>query len=152
MISIARYAIHRCTTIAAVATFMVRGARVPSYMDFKIAVNPLPDIKEEYDFALVRRTLAAPDNWKEYGVVEYANFNAFPTYNYTTPHNILKWTDRTNVDDGKSCYANCHIRNEDGVLINKNLYLFQEDLLEWEQNATGHITVDGKLPSSWTNN
>ena len=127
------------------------GARVPSYMDFKIAANPLPEIKQGYDFALVRRTLAAPDNWKEYGVEEYANFNAFPTYNYTTPHNILKWTDRTNVGDGNSCYANCHIRNEEGVLVNKELYLFQEDLLEWEKDATGPITVDGKLPSSWTN-
>ena len=35
------------------------GARIPSYMDFKIAVNPIPDLKPGR-FALVRRTLAAP--------------------------------------------------------------------------------------------
>jgi thiosulfate/3-mercaptopyruvate sulfurtransferase len=125
------------------------GARIPSYLGFKIAENPIPEIKPGFNFTLVRRTLAAPDNWDLYGVPQYANFDAFPTYNYTSPHNLLRWTDRTNVTDGKACFSSCHIRNEGGVLINKSLYLFQEDLLEWEQNATSAITVDGKLPESW---
>lgn len=125
------------------------GARIPSYMDFKIAMNPIPDIKTGYNLTLVRRTLAAPDNWKEYGVEQYANFDAFPTYNYTSPHNILRWTDRTLVTDGRACFSNCHIRNEGGTLINKDLYLFQEDLLDWEIGATTGITVDGKLPANW---
>lgn len=125
------------------------GARVPSYMDFKIAGNPIPDIKTEFDFTLVRRTLAAPDNWEKYGVPEYANFDAFPTYNYTSPHNLLRWTDRTQVGNNKACFDNCHIRNEGGVLVNKELYLFQENLLPWEQTASAGIVVDGKLPESW---
>lgn len=125
------------------------GARIPSYLGYKIAENPLPDLKPGFNFTLVRRTLAAPDNWDLYGVSQYANFNVFPTYNYTSPHNLLRWTDRTNVADGKVCSSNCHIRNEGGVFFNKSLFLFQEDLLEWEQNATSGITVDGKLPESW---
>ncbi len=127
------------------------GARIPSYQDFKIALNPIPDIKKEYDFALVRRTLAAPDNWEKYDVPEYANFDACPTYNYTTPHNILKRTARTpEVAQMKDCGKSCHLRIEEGDTINKDLYLWQKDLLEWEIGATGHITVDGHLPSSWT--
>ncbi len=125
------------------------GARIPSYMDFKIASNPIPTIKTGYDFALVRRTLAAPDNWELFGVPQYANFDVFPTYNYTTPHNILKWTDRTQVTAGKACSSNCHIRNEGGTLVNKELYLFEDNLLAWEISATSSITVDGKLPESW---
>ncbi|HOX78023.1 MAG TPA: hypothetical protein PLW31_08280 [Bacteroidales bacterium] len=125
------------------------GARVPSYMSFKIASNPLPDIKTGFDFALVRRTLAAPDNWEKYGVSEYADFDALPTYNYTSPHNILRWTKRTSNEAGKACYTKCHIRNEGGTLVNKELYLFRSDLLEWEMNATTGITVDGKLPAGW---
>ena len=124
------------------------GARVPAYMGYKIAVNPLPDIKKGYDFALVRRTLGAPDNWKEYGVPQYSNFDVLPTYNYTTPHNILRLTARTNVGAG-TCSSNCHIRNENGTLINKELYLFESDLLDWERNATKPITVDSKLPAKW---
>ncbi len=125
------------------------GARIPSYLGFKIASNPLPDLKPGMDFALVRRSLAAPDNWEMYGIAQYANFEAFPTYNYTSPHNILRWTTRTQVASGSACSANCHIRNEGGVLVNKDLYLFYEDLELWEMGATGPITVDGKLPSSW---
>jgi hypothetical protein len=125
------------------------GARIPSYLGFKIAVNPIPDIKTGYDFTLVRRTLAAPDNWTALNVAPYSNFDVLPTYNYTSPHNILRWTSRTQVEPGMSCASNCHIRNVDGELINKELYLFLDDLLEWEVGATGRITVDGKLPSDW---
>ena len=125
------------------------GARVPSYLGFKIAANPIPGAKD-FELALVRRTLAAPDNWKEYGVDEYGDFDAFPTYNYTTPHNIQLHTIRTDVGGG-NCFDNCHVRNENGVLVNKELYLLKEDLLDWEMDATEHITMDDKFPSSWTN-
>ncbi len=125
------------------------GARVPSYMGYKIAMNPIPDVKKEFKYALVRRTLAAPDNWKEFGVPNYSNFEAFPTYNFTTPHNILRWTDRTTVEPGSSCTSKCHIRNDNGVLVNKELYLYESDLLEWEKAASKPITVDSKLPSKW---
>lgn len=125
------------------------GARIPAYLDFKIAVNPLPELKPGFSFTLVRRTLAAPDNWEKYGIDEYASFEAKPTYNYTSPHNILKWTSRTQRGPGQSCMDNCHIKNVDGELVNKDLYLFQDDLLEWEMRATKNITVDGRLPQEW---
>jgi hypothetical protein len=125
------------------------GARIPPYIDYKIALNPIPDVKTgfESEFTLIRRTTAAPDNWTEYEVDEYENFDVFPTYNYTTPHNLSKWTDRTN---GTSCNSNCHIRMDGNDTINKQLYLFKSDLLEWEHGATDIITVDDELPSGWT--
>jgi thiosulfate/3-mercaptopyruvate sulfurtransferase len=125
------------------------GARIPAYQGFKIAVNPLPLIKPDYDLALVRRAPAAPDSWQEYGVSESSTFAALPTYNYTTPHNILKWTSRTQVEEGQTCAYNCHIRNEGGTLVNKEYYLFEEDLLDWEVAATQSITVDNVLPAGW---
>ena len=124
------------------------GARIPSYLDFKIAINPIPMIKKGYKFALVRRSLGAPDNWEKYGVI-YEDFDALPTYNYTTPHNLLRWTSRTVVPEGSTCFTSCHIRNEGGELINKDLYLFDEDLLEYEKSASSGIVVDGKLPMAW---
>jgi thiosulfate/3-mercaptopyruvate sulfurtransferase len=125
------------------------GARIPSYMDYKIAANPIPDIKQGFNFTLVRRTLAAPDNWEVYGVAQYANFDVLPTYNYTTPHNLLRWTSRTIVEEGQNCWYNCHVRNDNGTIVNTDLYLFQSDLLDWEITATSPITVDGKLPDHW---
>jgi hypothetical protein len=125
------------------------GARVPAYLGFKIAANPIPDVKTGFKYSLVRRTLAAPDNWSEYDVEEYADFDVFPTYNYATPHNILKWTTRTQVAAGSTCSANCHIREVDGTVYNKNLYLHKTDLLIWEHNATDGITVEDILPVTW---
>ena len=118
------------------------------YMDFKIAMNTIPDIKE-YRLALVRRTLAHPDNWVGYGEdLAYSNFDVLPTYNYTTPHNIQKLTTRTDVGGG-ACYANCHIRNEGGNLINEEFYLWADSLEAYELDATTPYTVDGQLPASW---
>jgi len=126
------------------------GAVIASYLGYKIAVNPLPELRPfDSEFALVRRTLAAPENWDAFVDNAYPSFDALPTYNYTTPHNILKRTSRTDTTGGASCSANCHIRNDGGTLVNKELYLFQDDLLDWEVSATTPITVDGKLPSYW---
>ena len=128
------------------------GARVPSYMDFKIAKNPIPEVKTGFDFVLVRRTLGAPDNFEKYGAPDYTNFNVFPTYNFTTPHNILKVTSRTDVENGANCSSNCHIRYDAGkdTLYNAHLYLFAEDMdFPWENGANADIIVDGLLPASW---
>jgi len=125
---------------------------IESHADFKIALNPIPDIKEN-KFALVRRTLAHPDNWVGYGEeLAYDNFDAFPTFNYTTPHNILERTPQTTLKEGQtSCSSSCHIRNEGGTLINSELYLWADSLYDWEATATTPMTVDGELPSYWFN-
>lgn len=127
------------------------GARVHAHQSFKIALNPIPDVKP-YAFSTVRRTLAAPDSWEFYGIETLASFDAKPTYNYTTPHNILLWTTRTDVADGESCWANCHIvEEEDGTFRNRHLYLFRDDfpLEPWMVAPNEPIFVDGHLPASW---
>jgi hypothetical protein len=35
------------------------------------------------------------------------------------------------------------------MLVNKELYLFQEELLDWEMGANSGIVVDNELPESW---
>lgn len=124
------------------------GARIPSHIKFKIGMNPIPDIKP-YKFATVREALSAPDSWQEYGVPVLKNFDSNPTYKYTTPHNIQRWTARTDTTGGKACMESCHIRKEGDQYINKEYYLFDSDLYDWEKNADKDIVVDGKLPASW---
>lgn len=130
------------------------GARLPAYLDFKIALNPLADEDipdHDFKYALVRRTLGAPDNWDVYDVPDYTNFDAFPMFNYTTPHNIKLYTNRTiEGADVSTCMLNCHIRNDGGILINKEYYLLDEVLTEtWMQTSTGHLTVDDELHADW---
>lgn len=124
------------------------GARIPSYQSFKIGINPIPETKP-YKYATLRRSLMAPDSWSVYGIPTLPNFDVKPTYKYATPHNILKWTTRTKVENGKPCYDNCHIIKEGNSVRNKELYLFESDLLDWEKNASRGVVVDGKLPNSW---
>lgn len=125
------------------------GARIASYQGFKIGMNPITDIKP-FKYAVLRRSLMAPDSWSNFGVAALPKFDAKPTYKYATPHNIIRWTSRTQVAAGKACYDACHIIKEtDGTYRNKEIYLFKSDLQSWELGATSSITVDGKLPYMW---
>lgn len=134
------------------------GARIHSHQGYKIGLNPIKDTKPTYKFALLRQSLMAPDSWQNYGISTLANFDVRPTYKYTTPHNILKITTRTGYKDStgtwikySNCTEGCHIKNEGGVLKNKELYLFDSDCLPWEKAANVNIVVDNKLPASWFN-
>jgi len=124
-------------------------AEIEAFMDFKIALNTIPNVKDN-KLALVRRTQAHPDNWVGYGEdLVYENFEVLPTFNYTTPHNIIRKTARTDVEEGTACYSNCHIRNEGGTLINSEYYLWRDSLHTWELEATKAYAVDGELPPYW---
>jgi hypothetical protein len=125
------------------------GARIPSHLDYKIGLNPIPEDKP-HKFAVLRRTLAAPDSFEKFGVEEMPAFDAKTTFNYTTPHNINRWTTRTQVPQGSTCFDGCHIITEDGNVRNRELYLFASDLKQsWEKSANKHIVVDGQLPAGW---
>lgn len=134
------------------------GARIASHQKFKIGMNPLTETKAKYKFALLRESPMAPDSWDNYGTPILSNFDVRPTYKYTTPHNIIKITTRTGYKDSttgnwvvfSNCTEGCHIsKNSDDTFKNKELYLFDEDLLDWEKAASQGVIVDGKLPSSW---
>lgn len=135
------------------------GARIHSYQGYKIGMNPIKDTKPQFEFTLLRQSLMAPDSWQNYGIALLSNFNVKPTYKYTTPHNIIKITSRTGYKDSTgtwqtntTCYEGCHIiKQTDGSYKNKELYLFDEDCLDWEKPANTGIVVDGKLPSNWFN-
>ncbi len=133
------------------------GARIHSYQGFKIGMNPIKDTKPQFEFALLRQSLMAPDSWQNYGIPNLVNFDVRPTYKYTTPHGLIKITTRTGYKDGSgnwvtytNCAEGCHIiKNPDGSYKNKELYLFDSDCLPWEKQANTGIVVDGKLPASW---
>lgn len=130
------------------------GARIPSHLKFKIGMNPIPEIKP-YKMATLRQSLMAPDSWDHYGVLNLSDFDVRPTYKYTTPHNILRWTKRTVADSlidhrHPLCAQSCHIiKDADGKTLNKENYLFESDLEDFEKAADKDIIVDGKLPRRW---
>lgn len=127
------------------------GTRIMSHQDFKIGINPIRDNKRRnFNMALLRRAPSAPDSWEKYGQAQYTDFAAHPTWNYTTPHNILLRTAQTTIPAGKPCSYSCHIvKDDEGNFLNRHLYLFDTDLQPWEQEASKGIIVNGKLPANW---
>lgn len=120
------------------------GVRKGPYMGFKIAMNPLPNVKR-FKYVIVRNAPHAPDTWSNFGIPSLVNFAFAPTFKLASPHNILRTTERTTVEAGKPCFDACHISNGK----NKQWFLFQSDLQSWEVPANQPIVVDGKLPASW---
>ncbi|MCA9726429.1 MAG: hypothetical protein KC729_02025, partial [Candidatus Eisenbacteria bacterium] len=99
------------------------GLASPSYMDFKIGRNPVPG-KRPFDYVLLRHIPIAPDTYSDWGVGALADYSSEPTWKYAAPHNIRRWTDRTEVPAGGSCFDACH-GTSDGA---DGLFLRQADL------------------------
>ena len=79
-----------------------------SYMKFKIGKNYRQTSEKPYDYAVVRHIPIAPDTYNNWGVSGLPNFDDEPTWKYATPHNIRRFTARTDTTGGGSCWKNCH--------------------------------------------
>ena len=130
------------------------GIAEPSYIDFKIGLNPLPEDRD-YKYVTLRHIPISENTYKNWGLAELDNYLVMPTWKYTVPHNIQRWTARTEVDSGQACYGACHI---DGN-ANREYYLLQDSLeahfppaqYPGEIEANAPVVVDGALPSDWLN-
>jgi thiosulfate/3-mercaptopyruvate sulfurtransferase len=122
------------------------GLAEPSAMGFKIGRNPVPG-KRPYAYVTLRHIPIATDTYHAWGVSDLPGYSSEPTWKYTAPHNIRRWTDRTTVPGG-NCAASCH-QSPDGV---EGIFLRQSDLdamnpAEAEANR-GLIVPDGP-PTEW---
>ncbi|MCP5100246.1 MAG: hypothetical protein GY943_32235 [Chloroflexi bacterium] len=72
------------------------------YLSFMIGRNPLKSYDRPYDYVTLRHVPISEDSYAYYGDNLLPNYDALPTWTYTTPHNIQKNTPQT-----ESCEA-CH--------------------------------------------
>lgn len=121
------------------------------FQAFRIGLSPFSDRPEKY--ATLRHAPALPDTYAPWGYSEdLPAFDALPTWKYTTPHSIRRWTTRTEVPEGAGCAANCHIGAPNGSEANRALYLWQSEVMEkWplEAGANQGVVVDDALPADW---
>lgn len=118
------------------------------YQDFKIGLNPNYEVSGEPHnqdkWITVRHIPVSRDAFRAWGLSILAQYESIPTYKYTSPHNISRWTSRTLSDSGMtgytatSCYKNCHFHgvSETGEMIDpiQPFYLLSEYLDEMEQS------------------
>jgi len=123
------------------------GLAEPSYLSFKIGKNPNPDVRP-YEYVTLRHIPIAPDTYRGWGVTDLDNFSAVSTWKYSAPHNVQRWTSRTEVPEGGTCSTACH-QTEDGV---DGFFLRQADLdvmSPVEAEANRDLIVPDGSPSTW---
>jgi thiosulfate/3-mercaptopyruvate sulfurtransferase len=72
------------------------------YLSFAIGKNPIRSYDRPYEYVTLRHVPVARDSYEFYGEDLLKNFDALPTWVYTTPHNIQR-----NTPQNESCGA-CH--------------------------------------------
>ncbi|MCP4168927.1 MAG: hypothetical protein GY759_23945 [Chloroflexi bacterium] len=86
----------------------------PSQMTFKIGLNPNQSEERPWDYVLLRHSPGNPELFDFYGENLLPDFDALPTWKYTTPHNTQR-----NTPQNETCNA-CHGQDE--------LFLLEEDV------------------------
>jgi len=148
------------------------------YAQFKIGKNPKYGLSgyvhADAEYIAVRHIPISPDAYRNdpWGVadmlVENAEaFNSMPTWKYTSPHNIQRWTARTLVDsawlepaqadyDNTTCRTACHIHGTAAAsTMNIANFLYEDDItndatgddLSDELVANQYVTFDGQIIS-----
>ncbi len=138
-----------CHTSGVYTTDPVYQADNP-FQAFRVGRNPFPD--RRFAFVTVRHAPVVPDTYAPWGADPLAAFDALPTWKYTTPHNVRRWTPRTQVAAGAHCASACHLGEPGGSDANADLYLWRDFVdAGWpvEAGANESVIVDGALPASW---
>lgn len=113
-----------------------------SYISFKIGKNPLKTENHPYDYSVVRHVPLQQDTYASWGngAETLTNFDEVPTWKYATPHNIKRWTARTDTTGLNNCWENCH----NNWVPALDTYLRAEDLLDYEINANQQVLMPVK--------
>jgi thiosulfate/3-mercaptopyruvate sulfurtransferase len=104
-----------------------------TYMTFLIGRNPIQSEDRPYKYVPVRHVPSSPDSYAFYGEDLLTNFDALPTWVYSTPHNIQRNTPQT-----ESCES-CH--------ENAALFLTADKVNESELQANDSVIVKA-IPAS----
>jgi hypothetical protein len=108
-----------------------------SYLTYKIGKNYKKSQRYPYDYVVVRHIPIAPTTFEAWGVATLSNYSAEPTWKLATPHNIRRWTARTDTTGGGQCWSNCHNNWVDELTT----YLRAEDLFDYEIEANQNVII-----------
>jgi hypothetical protein len=119
----------------------------PSYLGFKIGKNPLPELRD-YKYVTLRHVPISRDTYDGWGYTGgLPQYNSLPTWKYTSPHNIQRWTARTDTTGGRSCSDACH--NSPATVDGFFLRQVDLDLLPDEVEANLPYAVPDTDPEQW---
>jgi thiosulfate/3-mercaptopyruvate sulfurtransferase len=115
------------------------------YLAFEIGKNPLAVERPEYDYVVLRHIPISPSTYDHFGEANLANFESLPNWKYASPHNIQRWTSRTDttggLDDGNDGCRSCHNGSQSGYT---DWFLRQTDVDSIDTLLEGELSVDPK--------
>ncbi len=115
------------------------GLAEPSYISFKIGRNPIQSQQHPKKYVVLRHIPIARNTYAAWGVSDLPNYNNVPTWKYATPHNILRWTARTDTTgSGGNCALRCH--------STRNFFLYEKDVAPEELEANRRVIVPADVP------
>lgn len=120
------------------------------FPDFKIGYNYDQELHNG-KFIVVRHIPVVRDSYNPWGHATLSNYDDRVTWEYSSPHNIQRFTSRTDTTGGVSCGASCHLTG-DKAQENLEHFLWQEDIdtdYPDESTANEPVVVDNRLPESW---
>ncbi|MBZ0263053.1 hypothetical protein K8I28_00165 [bacterium] len=122
------------------------GIREPSYISFKIGKNPIPE-QRDYEYVALRHIPIATDTYAPWGIENLENYEALPSWKYASPHNIQRWTARTDTTGGQGCATACHTtpNTVDGFFL-REVDMNEFDTLEEKEANRPYIVPDGPPP------
>lgn len=120
------------------------------YPEFRIGYNYDMDLHDG-KWIVVRHIPVSVDSYEPWGHATLAEYGARPTWEYTSPHNIRRFTAQTDTTGGASCSENCHLEGAKAEL-NRKRFLWQsfiDSAYTEEVKANLPVVVDDHLPSGW---
>lgn len=119
---------------------------------FKIGYNYDTDLHKG-EWITVREIPTDDSTFAAWGeIIDMNDENQRPNWEYTSPHNIRKFTAQTDTTGGGSCGMNCHLSTgvPDSIrAINTQRFLWRNDLDANVAGANDKVTADDEVPSGW---
>ncbi len=123
------------------------GLDEPSELGFEIGLNPLPELRP-YQYVPLRHIPIVPDTYAPWGSKQdLVDYDHVPSFKYTVPHNIQRWTSRTTPESGGTCADACHETPD----THDGWFFRQSDLDRFPDEAAAnqaYIVPDG-TPVGW---
>ena len=120
------------------------------FPDLRIGYN-YDQTLHEGKWIVVRHIPVARDSYEPWGHATLANYDDRPTWEYTSPHNVRRFTAQTDTTGGATCSENCHLTGVK-VELNAERFLWQsyiDSAYTDEAGANLPVIVDDHLPSGW---
>lgn len=127
------------------------GADYLEYPDFKIGFNYNSELHKG-KWIVVRHIPVSRDSYKPWGHTILSNYDSRPTWEYSSPHNIRRYTSQTDTTGTTSCSENCHLTGENAE-SNSKRFLWQSyvDSANTDEIISNlPVVVDDHLPSNWS--